>query len=397
MKITLPTVIRTSEPGSFALRTFQTRVPKIIDELVATNDYPEIVVRSLDLLRQEITSGEIQPLDEDASDKESWNAQVLQYAGKTWLDLPWFWAEAYLYRRILQAVKYFQPGDFYLRDPYGPVKRAELHSERAPDALIALLDELPTNLSDAFSSLLHSSLWSNRVDLSMAGLVDIRADNTSAHNIANLLADDTPRVWSLLQQSAPCRIDILCDNAGAELGFDLALVDFMLRAELASQITLRLKPQPTFVSDATIDDVRASLEAFAQASAPELRELAARLAHVSHEKRLILTDHPFWVSGFFFHAMPDDLRNDLAQATLVISKGDANYRRLVGDCHWPPTARFKSAVAYFPAPVVALRTLKSELTVGLTARQVEQLNVQDPAWRVGGQYGVIQMAKPEII
>jgi hypothetical protein len=47
----LPPVLRTSEPGSFARRTFAERVPRIVDDILATNDYPAEVVASLRALR----------------------------------------------------------------------------------------------------------------------------------------------------------------------------------------------------------------------------------------------------------------------------------------------------------------------------------------------------------
>ena len=63
--------------------------------------------------------------------------------------------------------------------------------------------------------------------------------------------------------------------------------------------------------------------------------------------------------------MPEELRRDLAQSSLVFIKGDANYRRLVGDCDWGKTSSFADICGYFHAPFVTLRTLKSEVIVGL--------------------------------
>jgi hypothetical protein len=80
----------------------------------------------------------------------------------------------------------------------------------------------------------------------------------------------------------------------------------------------------------------------------------------------------------------------LAAADLVIFKGDVNYRRLVGEVHWPPTTPFAQATAYFPAPLVALRTCKGELIVGLAAGEAERLQAEDPAWMVNGRRGLIQ-------
>lgn len=389
MPTTLPPLLLTSEPGSFAQKTFQTRIPRIVDNILATNDYPAEIVAALRALREEIVGGTMQLVREEADDQEFWNAQARAHLGKTWLDLPWYWAEAYFYRRVLEATRYFQEGDFYARDPFAPVKRAELQADRAPRAVNDALERLPRDPADAFHALLHTSLWGNRNDQSHLAIT--RDAQIFEDERANLLVDDSARAWEFLR-GARGRVDFVCDNAGTELCFDLALVDFLLRAHLAAEIVMHLKPQPLFVSDALIQDTLASLDAFGKSDAPALRQLAHRLASALNAGRLVLSDHPFWVTGFFFHDLPNDLRAPLAQASLVVCKGDANYRRLIGDCHWDPTTRFEEAVAHFPAPVVALRTMKAELIVGLHAEQVARLDAEDPEWRVNGKRGVIQFA-----
>ncbi len=385
---TLPPLLLTSEPGSFAQKTFQTRVPAIIDEVITVNTYPPNIVDALRALRAEIVGGTVQLLREDTADRDLWNAQARAYVGKTWLDLPWYWAEAFFYRRLLEATHYFRDGEWYHRDPYAPIKRAELHPERAPHAVNTMLTHLPTDATRAFDTLMAACVWGNRADLSMRGLIAARPADTAA-----LLVDDRPRVREFLDRAGG-RIDVICDNAGVELGFDLALVDFLLRTQRATQIVLHLKPQPTFVSDATPQDVQEVLDAFANVATPALAQLVQRLVSALNQNHIVLNTHPFWTSGSFFHDMPTDLYDVLARATLVICKGDANYRRLVGDCHWDPTTPFQSAVAHFPAPLVALRVLKSEVVVGLGAGVAERLHAQDPAWCVNGTHGVIQFARP---
>ena len=88
--------------------------------------------------------------------------------------------------------------------------------------------------------------------------------------------------------------------------------------------------------------------------------------------------------------LPAELRSELAKADLVILKGDANYRRLLHDRHWPHTARLEELAAYFPAPLACLRTLKSELAVDLTAAQVAALDAADPHWLINGRRGIIR-------
>lgn len=387
----LPPLLHTSEPDSFAQRTFQIRVPRIVDDIIAMNDYPAEIVAALRALRNEIVSGTLELLHEETDDQEFWNTQAREHLGKTWLDLPWYWAEAFFYRRVLEATRYFQAGDFYARDPFASAKRAELHPDRAPRAVNAALEQLPHDRARAFHTLVRASLWGNRADLSMLGMITATATDSSL-----LLVDDSARVWEHWC-GAHRRVDIICDNAGAELCFDLALADFLLRENLATEIVLHLKPQPFFVSDAMIQDVLDSLDALEKFNAPEPRRLAQRLIRALNEGRLTLSDHPFWVSGFFFRDLPTDLRATLAQAALVIVKGDANYRRLVGDCHWQPTTRFEDVVAYFPTPVVALRTMKAQVIVGLRAGEAERLDAEDAEWWINGKRGVIQFAVPQRI
>jgi len=387
----MPPVLRTSEPGSFARRSFLERYPRIIDDVIATNNYPAKIVAAIQALRVEVLQGTLQPLREDAPDVAFWNENAQEHLGKSWFDLPWFWAEAFFYRGMLQAVRYFQPGAFNRYDPFAPQKRRELEPDAAPYTLASVLAHLPSRIEDEFNVFMHACVWGNRTDLSYLEIIGDSKTLALEDERANLLVDDTPRCWEYLRAKRG-RIDFICDNAGTELSFDLALADFLLRAELATKIVLHLKPQPTFVSDAMIADVRETLDVFAKSSVPVLQELAGRLNRAIIEKRFILTDHPFWVTGFFFHDFPNDLRDTLAQAHLIISKGDANYRRIIGDCRWDTTIAFENLAAHMPAPVVALRTLKSDPIVGLQPGDAERLDALDPTWHVNGKRGVIQFS-----
>ena len=72
-----------------------------------------------------------------------------------------------------------------------------------------------------------------------------------------------------------------------------------------------------------------------------------------------------------------------------------NYRRLLGDRHWPHTARLEEIADYFPAPFLVLRTLKGEILVGLAPGQAATLAAQDPAWLINGQRGLIHFCRPQ--
>jgi hypothetical protein len=92
--------------------------------------------------------------------------------------------------------------------------------------------------------------------------------------------------------------------------------------------------------------------------------------------------------------MPALLRQELGQSQLVFVKGDANYRRLIGDCHWTFTTPLEDIANYFPAPFVALRTLKSEVMTGLRSEQIDRLTGDDPTWLINGQWGIIHWVDP---
>lgn len=386
-----PPLILTSEVGSFAHNTLKVRVPAILRETIASNDFPAGIVAALEELYAELTGGTIRPLREEAADVAFWHMAVAPFVGHSWLDVPWYFAEAYFYRRLLEATRYFQPGPWQGYDPFLPKKRTEWEPDAAPRTLDLLLAALLDDPAARFEQLFHAALWGNRTDLSYMVAAHLGGVTDAAGERANLLVDDTPLVWRAIAGRPPRQIVIICDNAGSELLADLALADFLLQARLADEIVLHLKPQPFFVSDAMPQDVMDGLKAL-PAGGQHAAALARRLADALAAGRLRLSSHWAYATSLFYFELPADLHVQLAAADLVLVKGDANYRRLLGDAHWPPTTPFAQAVSYFPTALVALRTLKAELIVGLRPGQAEALAAADRDWLVNGRRGVIQAA-----
>ncbi len=384
----LPPLLLTSEPGSFAHNTLKVRVPGILRETIALNAFPPHVNAALEELHVELTTGHIRGLREDAPDRVFWDAVSAPHLGKTWLDVPWYWAETFFYRRVLEATRYFQPGIWAGFDPFAVKKQQEWRPDAAPAAVEALLRSLPDAANVRFEALLHASLWGNRTDLSYdlaAKQGGTAADSQREH----LLHDDTATIEDYLRAHPGAEIAFIMDNAGTELVMDLALIDWLLATGSAARVHLHLKPQPFFVSDTMVADLINALDAL-DAAGGEARALAQRLRGVLRQGRLLIETHPAYAASLFFFELPDDLFATLSRFDLVFLKGDVNYRRLLGDAHWPPTTPFARATAYFPAPLVALRTLKAELIVGLAPDQAEQTAAADPEWLVNGKRGVIQ-------
>ena len=106
--------------------------------------------------------------------------------------------------------------------------------------------------------------------------------------------------------------------------------------------------------------------------------------------RLHLCQNFFWTSPLSMWEMPSELRQELCEAALVISKGDANYRRLVGDRHWSFDTPLSGVWSYMPAALLALRVSKSEVMIGLRPGQAQTMDQRHPQWLTNGKWGVIQ-------
>jgi uncharacterized protein with ATP-grasp and redox domains len=389
----LPPFLMTSDPGSFARKTILERKPQIIRQVLTDNAYPPAVVATLEIFRDEIVSRPIQPLVESSPDVPGWNRELARYAGKTWLEIPWYFAETYFYRRLLEAVGYFQPGEAQGRDPFEKQKAVQMDGD-VQSLSVAWEQFTSLKAGVRFEALLHSSLWGNRTDLSnFTVMVKARSGLATAAERYLILIDHTEQVRDLLAGGMP-RVDFICDNVGSDLLFDLTLADFLLCRGWVKEIHLNLKKQPFFVSDAMPADARRTVNLLKAASGPGLQTLGARLDEHLSAGQLVFATDPFWTTWLMFRQMPAHLRQELASARLVLVKGDVNYRRLLDDRHWPPTTSMEAVCAYFPAPFVTLRTLKGEIIVGLQPGQAQALQAEDPTWLINGKRGVIQFVIP---
>jgi hypothetical protein len=387
-----------SEPGSFAHFTLTKRLPAILRAIVAENRFVAELEARLQSLEQDLAHGRVRPLEDDGGpDLADWAEYVAPYLGQRWLDLPWYFAEAYFYRRILEATGYFAPGPGQGVDLFQTQKQLNLETMRdAIRALATYVDGLVMQgegLTQAgFVALVHQALWGNRVDLSQLPVAGRTYDLSSAAAHAEqerILVDDTPRLWKKVEGLWAARVDFILDNAGFELFCDLCLADLLLAAERVETVHFHVKAHPTYVSDATAQDVAFTLGEMAADGHPAMNRMAARLESQRASGRWRLEDGLFWISPLVFWEMPAALRLDLT-SDLVLVKGDANYRRLLGDRHWPFTTSIEDIVAYFPAPLAAIRALKSELVAGLAPGQAEEAARQDPEWMTAGRWGVIQ-------
>jgi len=406
-------------------RTYDENIQEFTSEPLQSTFLPKF-----EALRHELRHADVTPLrhlhppppdssSEVQEEYQQWHAILSEYVTRkdTWLSAPWLVAEFYLYRRLMEALDYFCPSSpGYLYDPFAYAKRKGLETS-VSSAEIGVMSKLPSlphtpegmKLASAFA------LWGNKMDLSIWPA----DDNDKAKHVfndilskasENLLHDDTlqlTQTLSKLQQKGGGKIHIIVDNAGFELVTDLALADYLLQSKCAHTIVFELKSHPTFVSDALEKDLMETIEYYANTiilhsttttnksttTYPFSMEAGKRWQSYIQNGQWICREDNFWVQPNPMWEMPSPLFDDLNESCdLAFVKGDANYRRLLGDRSWDLTNdSFQDVVGhYFPCPVCALRTLKAEIGCGMGVDQVEKARLLDPDdWMVNGRFGVV--------
>jgi hypothetical protein len=366
------------------------RVPAIIDGVLKQNpDYSRAIVADLTDLRDALVKDAALPeLALGGPVREGWLEALEARAGQTWLGTDWFFAENYVYRQIADRTGFWRTG----RDPFAMHKLKEYSGAAHARALQAAL-AVEGEPAACFEQLFAASVFGNRIDLSFAASLERGVEMAEG----DLLVDHRA-LAALLVQYREGPLHIVIDNAGTELSVDLALADAVLQL-LDTKVVLHLKLHPAFVSDATASDVRWFLGEGVDANdAPpferwgeEAVEFQERLRAALHNGRLELAPHAFWNSSLSLWELPDELVESFKGARLCVLKGDAHYRRALGDAILPPETTFESHTSYFPAPLLALRTLKSDPIIGLVPGQASELDAKDPTWRVNGQRGVASL------
>jgi uncharacterized protein with ATP-grasp and redox domains len=306
----------------------------------------------------------------------------------------------------MEAIGYFQYAEGQGLDPFIHQKQQGLGISRVAIRDLAARVKAwtrPGGDRETLIRLLYLDLWGNQADLSMwPAEGETKPDHNDLDQATEFLLEDRAaavadyllEICQELENKQVPRIDFMIDNAGFELVSDLVFVDYLLSTGMVGVVRLHVKPHPTYVSDAMVKDVRATLDFFKEDQDPQVNKLGFRLADYWEQDRLQVRENFFWTSPLPGWEMPLPLESELSQSSLVISKGDANYRRLLGDLDWPYTTPFSDILAYFPAPIVALRTVKAELACGMQPGQAERVAAQDPQWMIDGRWGMVQFHCP---
>ncbi|KAM5356582.1 hypothetical protein ACJ41O_003228 [Fusarium nematophilum] len=415
----------TSDPKSFASDSVRQRWPVILTQSI------DDVYRALAALKYEVEHDrKLSPIPEDAfvNEIKAYNKELDELGPDAhWYDVPWLYSECYMYRRIstfFQNTNHWKSYDMFARqkmDTFRSSRPAVLELASKYRQFIEQLraDKDATHDPNAerllFTEMFEICLWGNATDLSLLTNLtyeDIqKLQGAEARKAAekNILVNDLPKAYEILKKAQAegkkeRRVDFVLDNAGFELYVDLILAGYLLSSGLATQIVLRPKSIPWFVSDVLPSDFSALLNAIAnpralyetpsedeqlQNKTPEplsdeaekdLQFLFQEWATFHSEGQLILRPNRYWTAGGSFWRLPaenPELHEELKPSELIIFKGDLNYRKLTGDAWWPATTPFTEALGPMgPSSglnVLSLRTCKADVVVGLPKGKDEEL------------------------
>ncbi|KAK0554610.1 Hairy/enhancer-of-split with YRPW motif protein 2 [Tilletia horrida] len=430
---------------SFAHDTMGKRLPtilgKAIDDTIRTlneqNDEERIldlhkcVERMNDLMNDLSKNRKLRPIiDDGEGDVALWNKEIAKFfRGKDFMNAPWLFAEAYKYRRLhecFSSSKFWQDYDVFFRQKCDTFSRSntavfELSTRFAepfayPDQ--ATDEEKASARKLLFHELTQVCLWGNATDLSL--LINMTEDDikklqsTGGEHLAatekNILGNHLESIWKLVNKMKNGRIDFVLDNAGFELYCDLVYADWLIQSGIASEIHFHGKRIPWFVSDVTRKDWNWLLNVcfygslFPGASDAEmasLKQMAQRWKNYERKGQFVYEQHPFWCTGYTFWSLPaeaPDLFLHLAGSDLVIFKGDLNHRKLTYDCQAPSQTPFEIAIGPLAQeqgapPVVSLRTVKSDVVVGVDSETADRLDKEEPGWRISGKYAVVLLSE----
>lgn len=418
----LPEPMTSEVPGTWAFDTMSRRVhediiPRIIndnsDELTKPSSPHRaeclLVINDLISSLQAGESGYLRGIADAGPDCDLW-AEILRSIPdekRNWRKAPWIVSEFYLYRRLAEAFRFFETG-------------YDMFSKQKVEGLIAALPNIQ-EIAGRLESLLASdskatiielavltSLWGNKMDLSLWPASNAQSGNDKdiesterinealSANKHYILDDHTEEVTKRLIKSVDkaegskgC-VDIVVDNAGYELVSDMILAHCLLRAGVCDKVVFHTKGHPTFVSDATNEDCFGTIGFLCDSDDEGTASLANSLKQYTEDGRFEFVEDLFWCQPTELWNMPDHIQDRLKNSLTTFVKGDANYRRLLGERQWALDTPANDVLSYWPVPVCALRTFKAEIGCGVSSADQQRAKDEDPQWLVSGKWGVVQ-------
>ncbi|KAM3717378.1 Damage-control phosphatase ARMT1 [Dirofilaria immitis] len=426
---TIPPALTGSKKGTFAFLTVRDRWPKIIGKIVdqvyryrhahiavhgeeGEKDIKSVLSQLSELSHFVSTDKPLQNLSDHGEKVNIWNEELRELRIKkgsdqvTWYRCDWLFAECFLYRKIFSlflettTLKEFDP--FALQkqssfiDCINTISKLAKHLEE----VVARTTKVDHNIVSHFSQL---CLWGNTCDLSLSSgehVVSLPVLDMVDQLADKILCNQISEIDRILKNGEVNRLDIVLDNCGLELFADLVFAELLIDSYGVKKVYFHGKNMPWFVSDVTGRDFNWTIEMLIASSDYSLKNFGVKCSQRLCDGDFIFQTHYFWTLPYPYYLMAEkaaDLHHELSQSSLIIFKGDYNYRKMVSDLEWPLDTPFKVALRGFvPAPILVLRTIKAETLAGLSSNVIDDLQRKygsNKSWMTTGEYAVVQFAR----
>ncbi|SCM00346.1 conserved protein, unknown function [Plasmodium chabaudi adami] len=336
------------------------------------------------------------------------------------LNNTWLFNEYYFYR-YLNCVYDFEKTnyDFFFYEK----KKSIIHNKdlieeicKCSKNLIEMYNNNPNDQVKIFSIFFFFSLWSNQFDLSWNASKNQNEENQNNENdikkkslkqkkfsfdtknidhlynsfyLENILDNDISRVYKDMVSKKNKRFDIVLDNMGIELICDLCFLYFIY--QYFDEIYIHTKKFPLFVSDNMTKDIKYTLDILSSDEQyPNSVFMAKNWKQLIDSNKWKVQDNVYWNLPLPYWIMPKTLLEEMKESSFVCFKGDANYRRCLGDLHFDFSKPSKDVLNYFPFSVIALRCLKSPVCCGIDKSIVDEMNKKSTDWSNYGEYAILQ-------
>ncbi|CAM9018947.1 unnamed protein product, partial [Wickerhamomyces anomalus] len=386
---------------SFAFSTARTRWIKIIQD--AIDDVASAVKNSSDAdfkkqgeqieselkqLKNDVQSdGAVKPFQHPTNKAFASFDKVLKGQNYTWLTGPWLFLENYLYRVINSS--FISKSLWFNYDIFDNLKRSSFESSVAGVVELAIRYYKLTEEANSIDEQTKQILFNEFAEISLWAWKQLTTTKDEVK-----------------------RVDFVLDNAGFEVYTDLIFALFLLDLKLTDEVVFHTKDIPWMVSDVNIKDFYILLADLKNTTLfpehrKELDHFINKIEFFNNNGTLQLRTSPFWTLDLdFWNIDPKEVEfggakvhKDLSDSSLVIFKGDMNYRKLTGDRRWPSTTTFAESIGPLASnglKILALRTIKADVLVGLQEGVYEQVgdfwekdHDSRLSWLSSGKYAVI--------
>jgi len=200
--------------------------------------------------------------------------------------------------------------------------------------------------------------------------------------------DDLQKITDAICEKKYDCIEIITDNYGLELISDIIFALLLLDFQFAKKVVFHARVLPAFVSDVIVseygDDFKAILDYLNTCKSD--CKVVSKFQEYKNKNDIEIKPNLYWnmpdcyseKNSCFKEIIPDNNK------TLVVVKGDLNFRRLLDDRDWLKKRSFKKRVEKLNASVLALRAIKSSLLVDVSKDWA--CTIKDSITGIDGKY-----------